>query len=294
MEPRQARAPAPPALSVRAASLSPDACPGVAAPPSTRPRPLPSLPGLSLPPSAQSAARRPPEPRSRRAHTPAAASCLRPVRRASCARLTLLRRPGYSSALAVASSTSPYGRPPATAIAAVGSPWRALSGPIPRLQTAAPKPARPARGSSTPRLGESPPPPPESGPRHRLRAPSRRAGSPPPRRLPTPPRATTSRGKGSPWSGTPPAAASAPRRRPYAPAQASERRAARRVPPRREEEEEKDSANEGPTQKQSRTQWPEDEPVHPVPEDGVSLIKPSLFQGVAWGKASQPDKLTVA
>jgi len=55
-----------------------------------------------------------------------------------------------------------------------------------------------------------------------------------------------------------------------------------------------DSANEGPTQKQSRTQWPEDEPVHPVPEDGVSLIKPSLFQGVAWGKASQPDKLTVA
>ncbi|WVZ83435.1 hypothetical protein U9M48_030581 [Paspalum notatum var. saurae] len=41
------------------------------------------------------------------------------------------------------------------------------------------------------------------------------------------------------------------------------------------------SANEGPTQKQSRTQWPEDEPVHPVPEDGVSLIKPSLFQGVA-------------
>ncbi|WVZ64346.1 hypothetical protein U9M48_013879 [Paspalum notatum var. saurae] len=54
------------------------------------------------------------------------------------------------------------------------------------------------------------------------------------------------------------------------------------------------SANEGPTQKQSRTQWPEDEPVHPVPEDGVSLIKPSLFQGVAWGKASQPDKLTVA
>ncbi|WVZ95631.1 hypothetical protein U9M48_041365 [Paspalum notatum var. saurae] len=54
-----------------------------------------------------------------------------------------------------------------------------------------------------------------------------------------------------------------------------------------------DSANEGPTQKQSRTQWPEDEPVHPVPEDGVSLIKSSLFQGVAWGKASQPGNLTI-
>ena len=73
---------------------------------------LAPLPALSPPPPAQSAARRPPEPRSRRAHTPAAASCLRPVRRASCARLTLIRRPGYSSALAVAPPPLPTGAHP--------------------------------------------------------------------------------------------------------------------------------------------------------------------------------------
>ncbi|WVZ90461.1 hypothetical protein U9M48_036762 [Paspalum notatum var. saurae] len=55
-----------------------------------------------------------------------------------------------------------------------------------------------------------------SGPRHRPAPPSRRAGSPPPRRLPTPPRRRYLEGKVH-LSGTPPAAASAPRRRPYAP-----------------------------------------------------------------------------
>ena len=53
-----------------------------------------------------------------------------------------------------------------------------------------------------------------------------------------------------------------------------------------------DPTNDGPTQKQSLIQEPEDELVHPVPEDGVSLSIPSLFQGVAWGKAPQPGKLT--
>ena len=41
-----------------------------------------------------------------------------------------------------------------------------------------------------------------------------------------------------------------------------------------------DPANDGPIHKQSLIQEPEDKPVHPVPEDGVSPSKPPLFQGV--------------
>ncbi|WVZ76799.1 hypothetical protein U9M48_024732 [Paspalum notatum var. saurae] len=36
-------------------------------------------------------------------------------------------------------------------------------------------------------------------------------------------------------------------------------------------------ANDGPTQEQSLIQEPKDEPVHPVPEDGVSLSTGNIW-----------------
>ncbi|WVZ83009.1 hypothetical protein U9M48_030200 [Paspalum notatum var. saurae] len=256
--------------------------------PDTIPSPLHSPAPSSLAPRSLSASISP-ERRAPPARAALAVSSHTGRRKLSPPRPTRFRRsphPPPSPRLLLSprsrSSTSPHGRPPATAIAAVGSPWRALSGPILRLQTAAPKPARPARSSSTPRLGESPPPPSESDPRRpappsrgRLRFTLCAARTLLPTRLDL--GESNPRGRG-----------------PLPPPPRLQARGSSRVAARGNAAASRDSANEGPTQKQSRTQWPEDEPVHPVPEDGVSLIKPSLFQGVAWGKASQPGKLTVA
>ncbi|WVZ63888.1 hypothetical protein U9M48_013482 [Paspalum notatum var. saurae] len=110
----------------------------------------------------------------------------------------------------------------------------------------------------------------------------------------SPPPSTRATPGGSPRPRTPPA--------PHVVAPARRRaRAAPRGRGRREEEEGAgifwirplDPANDGPTQKQSLIQEPEDKPVHLVPEDGVSPSTGGIWI-VAWRRVAPVASVLLA